>query len=43
VAEVLLGLIAGDRNSLLSLDPTWQPPAGSGFALKDFVAYALGS
>lgn len=43
VAEVLLGLIAGDRNSLLSLDPTWQPTAGSGFALKDFVAYALGS
>jgi hypothetical protein len=43
VAEVLLGLIAGDRNSLLSLDPTWQPTAGSGFGLKDFVAYALGS
>jgi hypothetical protein len=42
VAEVLLGLIAGDRHSLLSLDPTWQPPAGPGFALKDFVKYALG-
>jgi Animal haem peroxidase len=43
VAEVLLGLIAGDRNSLLSLDPTWQPATGPSFALKDFVAYALGN
>lgn len=42
VAEVLLGLIAGDRNSLLSLDPAWHPASGPGFALKDFVKYALG-
>ena len=42
VAEVLLGLIAGDRNSLLGLDPNWHPPSGPGYALKDFVKYALG-
>ena len=42
VAEVLLGLIAGDRNSLLSLHPAWHPASGAGFALKDFVKYALG-
>jgi len=42
VAEVLLGLIAGDRNSLLSLNPGWHPPGGARFALKDFVKYALG-
>jgi hypothetical protein len=42
VAEVLLGLILGDRNSLLNLDPFWQPPSGSDFALKNFVNFALG-
>jgi len=42
VAEVFLGLMFGDKNSLLSLDPHWRPPSGAGFALKDFVAYALG-
>jgi len=42
VAEVFLGLMFGDSNSLLSLDPDWKPQQGSGFALKDFVKYALG-
>ncbi len=43
VAEVLLGLMFGDNNSMLSLDPHWKPPKfGANFALKDFVAYALG-
>jgi hypothetical protein len=42
VAEVLLGLIAGDRNSLLGLDPNWHPASGPSYALKDFVKYALG-
>ncbi len=42
VAEVFLGLMFGDSNSLLSLDPDWTPPRGPAFALKDFVAYALG-
>jgi len=42
VAEVFLGLMFGDPNSLLSLDPLWQPQIGSTFALKDFVKYALG-
>jgi hypothetical protein len=43
VAEVFLGLMFGDANSLLSLDPQWQPPSGPAFALKDFVNYALGT
>ncbi len=44
VAEVFLGLMFGDSNSLLSLDPTWRPKmkAGATFALRDFVRYALG-
>jgi Animal haem peroxidase len=42
VAEVFLGLIFGDAHSLLRLDPDWQPKQGATFALKDFVAYALG-
>jgi Animal haem peroxidase len=42
VAEVFLGLMFGDPNSMLRLDPNWQPKAGSNYALKDFVAYALG-
>jgi hypothetical protein len=43
VAEVFLGLMFGDNNSLLSLDPGWQPKTGPNYALKDFVKYALGS
>ena len=42
VAEVFLGLMFGDPNSLLSLDPKWQPPSGANFALKDLVNFALG-
>ncbi|HWW87741.1 MAG TPA: heme peroxidase family protein [Vicinamibacterales bacterium] len=42
VAEVLIGLLAGDPNSLLNLDPDWQPKIGPTFALKDFIGYALG-
>ncbi|WFU73968.1 heme peroxidase family protein [Bradyrhizobium sp. CB2312] len=42
VAEVFLGLMFGDSSSVLSLDPQWAPVTGSGFALKDLVAYALG-
>ncbi|MBZ5627990.1 MAG: heme peroxidase [Acidobacteriia bacterium] len=42
VAEVFLGLMFGDSNSLLSLDSAWQPPSGANFALRDFVKYALG-
>jgi hypothetical protein len=42
VAEVFLGLLFGDPNSMLSLDPQWQPASGAGYALKDFVNYALG-
>jgi Animal haem peroxidase len=42
VAEVLLGMMFGDQNSLLNLDPKWQPASGPDFRLKDFVKYALG-
>ena len=42
VAEVFLGLMFGDNNSLLSADPNWTPPSGKPFALKDLVKYALG-
>ncbi len=42
VAEVFLGLLFGDSNSLLSLEPHWHPPSGPDYALKDFVKYALG-
>ena len=35
-------LMFGDNNSLLSLDPNWHPAAGSNYALKDLVNYALG-
>ena len=41
VAEVFLGLMFGDTNSMLQLDPLWQPKAGKDFALKDVVKYAL--
>jgi len=42
VAEVFLGLLAGDSDSMLGLYPNWQPSSGPGYALKDFVRYALG-
>jgi hypothetical protein len=42
VAEVFLGLMFGDNNSFLNLDPNWQPAAGPAYALKDFIKYALG-
>ena len=41
VAEVFLGLMFGDRQSYLNLDPNWRPP-NPNYALKDFVEYALG-
>src|SRR5262245_10684645 len=42
VAEVFLGLLFGDRNSLLSQDPHWHPASGPSYTLRDFVNYALG-
>jgi hypothetical protein len=42
VAEVFLGLMFGDKNSLLNLAPNWQPESGPVYCLKDFVSYALG-
>jgi hypothetical protein len=44
LAEVFLGLMFGDKNSMLNLDPDFQPPKfGAKFALKDFVNYAIGN
>jgi hypothetical protein len=43
VAEVFLGMMFGDSDSMLNLDPHWHPPSGSDYKLKDLVAYALGS
>jgi len=42
VAEVFLGLLFGDPNSMLSQDPQWQPASGPSYTLRDFVNYALG-
>ena len=42
VAEVFLGLMFGDPNSLLSQQPQWQPASGANYTLRDFVNYALG-
>lgn len=42
VAEVFLGMLFGDKSSLLSLDPCWQPASGTGYGLKELVAFALG-
>jgi hypothetical protein len=42
VAEVFLGLMFGDNDSLLRLHPDWHPPSGKNYKLKDFVKYALG-
>ncbi len=42
VAEVLLGLMFADQSSLLWHDPNWRPTVDGEYALKDFVAYALG-
>jgi hypothetical protein len=43
LAEVFLGLMFGDKSSMLSLEPTWQPKSGPDYKLKDFVNYALGN
>ena len=42
VAEVFLGLLFGDKSSFLHQDPLWRPDKGADYALRDFVAYALG-
>ncbi len=42
VAEVFLGLMFADPGSYLRMDPTWTPRYGKGYALKDFVEFALG-
>jgi hypothetical protein len=44
-AEVFLGMMFGDNDSFLSVDPEWIPTIGGKgkeFALRDIVAYALG-
>ena len=41
VAEVFLGLMYADQNSMLNLDRLWHP-VKKDYKLKDFVNYALG-
>jgi hypothetical protein len=43
VAEVFLGLMFGDPDSMLALNPHWCPPSGPDYKLRDLVKYALGS
>jgi hypothetical protein len=42
VAEVIIGLIRGDRNSYLSQDPEWTPAYGNGgtFTIADLLRAA---
>ena len=42
VAEVLIGLIYGDPNSFLSLDPNWQPFLGNTDAESPFDRFTMG-
>ena len=42
VAEVFLGMMYGDRHSMLSMNPDWTPASGPHYTLKDLVNYALG-
>jgi hypothetical protein len=42
VAEVFLGLMFGDNDSYLNLNPNWTPTIAPDFRLKDLVKYALG-
>jgi hypothetical protein len=43
VAEVVLGLLFADKESMLNVSPNWTPTLGANFALKDLVKYALHS
>ena len=43
VAEVLVGLLAGDRNSYLHSDPPWQPRelgTNGSFTMADLIKIA---
>jgi len=42
VAECFLGMMYGDRSSLLRTHPHWKPEGNANYGLKDFVAFALG-
>jgi hypothetical protein len=45
VAEVILGMMFGDKDSFLSADPDWIPTIGrkrKDFGLRDLVEFALG-
>jgi len=45
VAEVLVGLLPGDRHSFLAMNPEWRPfqefMRHGHFAMGDFIARAL--
>ena len=45
VAEVLIGLLAGDPLSYLSAEPGWQPPLANDngeFGMPELVRFAVG-
>ncbi len=42
VAEVFLGLLFGDDQSLVRTDPDWKPAGARGYHLRDFVRFATG-
>ena len=42
VAEVFLGLMFGDRHSILSIAPEWKPAARANYGLKELLGYAVG-
>jgi hypothetical protein len=41
VAEVFLGMMFGDNDSMLNLEPNWQPTLGKDYKLRDLIKYAL--
>ena len=45
MAEVLIGLLAGDPLSYLSAEPGWQPPLANDngeFGMPELVRFAVG-
>ena len=43
VAEVIVGILFADPGAYLSVDPTWTPPSGKTYGLRDLVRYACGA
>ena len=37
------GILFADPGAYLSVDPTWTPPSGKTYGLRDLVRYACGA